>query len=48
MLDMPYFMNNNEWYYFDYKEKKYKLTNKATDKAKKSYKEYYEYFKNKK
>ena len=41
MIDMPYFMNNDEWYYFDYKQKKYKLTDKAPDKAKKSYEEFY-------
>lgn len=40
MIDMPYFMKNDEWYYFDYKKKKYMLTDKATEKAKISYKEY--------
>lgn len=38
----PYFMKNPEWYYFDAEEWKYKLTDKATEKAKKSYKEFYE------
>ena len=37
----PYFMSNEEWYYFDEKECKYKLTDKATDEAKKSYNEFY-------
>lgn len=41
MLDMPYFMNNPDWYYFDYEVKKYKLTDKAPQKAKDSYKEFY-------
>lgn len=41
MLDMPYFMTNEEWYYFDYKSKKYLLTDKAPEKAKESYKEFY-------
>ena len=40
-VDMPYFMTNNEWFYFDLKKKKYVLTDKAPDKAKKSYKEFY-------
>lgn len=42
MLDMPYFMENKDWYYYDYKEKKYKLTDKAPSKAKRSYDEFYE------
>lgn len=41
MIDMPYFMQNEEWYYFDYQKRKYILTDKASDKAKRSYKEYY-------
>lgn len=41
MIDMPYFMTNEEWYYFDYKKRKYVLTDKAPEKAKESYKEYY-------
>lgn len=39
---IPYFMKNEEWYYYDYESLKYKLTDKATDKAKKSYEEFYE------
>lgn len=41
VIDMPYFMTNKEWYYFDEEEFCYKLTDKATEKAKKSYKEFY-------
>ncbi len=40
-LEQPYFMENKEWYYFDSKEFKYKLTDKAPEKAKKSYEEFY-------
>lgn len=38
---MPYFMTNKEWYYFDAKDFKYKLTDKAPKKAVDSYKEFY-------
>lgn len=43
MIDtgMPYFMTNKEWYYYDEKEEKYKLTDKAPKEAIESYKEYY-------
>ena len=41
LLDRPYFMNNKEWYYWDEKDWKYKLTDKATEKAKESYIEFY-------
>ena len=41
MVDMPYFMENEEWYYYDYQKRMYILTDKAPDKAKKSYKEFY-------
>lgn len=40
-IGIPYFMENKEWYYYDEKEEIYKLTNKATKKAKQSYYEYY-------
>ena len=40
-VEEPYFTSNKEWYYYDYKEWKYKLTDKATKKAKESYKEFY-------
>jgi hypothetical protein len=39
---LPYFMTNKDWYYFDEKDFCYKLTEKATEKAKQSYKEFYE------
>ena len=38
---MPYFMENEEWFYFDSSEKIYKLTDKAPKKARESYKEFY-------
>lgn len=41
MVDMPYFMENEKWFYFDISEKKYKLTDKAPKKARESYKEFY-------
>lgn len=40
-IDEPYFMTNEEWYYFDVKERKYKLTDKAPKKAIESYNEFY-------
>ena len=40
-MGMPYFMINEEWYYYDEKEEIYKLTDKATEKAKQSYNEFY-------
>lgn len=39
--DKPYFMNNAEWFYFDEKEWKYFLTDKAPEKAKESYNKFY-------
>lgn len=42
MRDMPYFMEDEKWYYFDFKERKYKLTDEAPEKARQSYKEFYE------
>lgn len=36
------FLDNPEWYYFDEKEEIYKLTDKATNEAKESYKGYME------
>lgn len=39
--DKPYFMNNPEWFYFDEKEWKYFLTNKAPKEAKESYDKFY-------
>lgn len=42
----PYFMKDKSWYYFDEEEFKYKLTDKAPQKAIESYKEFYRLFKN--
>ena len=41
MVDMPYFMTKEKWYYFDYVKKKYVLTNEAPKKAKDSYDAFY-------
>lgn len=41
MVDMPYFMENEDWYYFDFKKRKYMLTAEAPDKAKESYEQFY-------
>ena len=38
----PYFMSNEDWYFFDEDEWRYKLTEKAPEKAMKSYEEFYE------
>lgn len=40
MRDMPYFMSNEEWFKFDFDKRIFVLTDKATEKAKESYKEY--------
>lgn len=40
-VDMPYFMENAEWYEFDLDKGIYVLTEEATEKAKESYKEFY-------
>ncbi len=40
-MERPFFMNNEKWYYYDYEELIYKLTDEAPKKAKESYKEYY-------
>ena len=39
--EKPFFLTNSEWFYFDEKEWKYKLTEKATSEAKKSYEDFY-------
>ena len=44
MQDKPYFMTNNEWYYFDEEEFKYMLTDKAPKEALLSYEEFYKEF----
>lgn len=40
MRDMPYFMENKEWYSFDFDKRKFVLTDKATKEAKESYEKY--------
>lgn len=40
-LERPYFMTNEEWYHYDYKERKLTLTDKAPPEAVKSYEEFY-------
>lgn len=39
--DVPYFMSNEEWYYYDWNEMMYKLTDKAPKEAIDSYYEFY-------
>lgn len=46
ILEQPYFMQNENWYYFDENDFRYKLTDKAPQKAQESYKEYYEELEN--
>lgn len=41
MVDMPYFMENSDWFEFDAKTGKYVLTADAPDKAVQSYTDYY-------
>lgn len=41
IFEEPYFLTNPEWYYYDEVELKYKLTDKAPEKAINSYKEFY-------
>ena len=40
-IEKPFFMTNKEWFYFEEEKMQYFLTEKATEKAKKSYKEFY-------
>ena len=42
IAEEPYFMKDSSWYYFDEKEFRYKLTDKAPNEAIVSYKEFYE------
>lgn len=46
MLDMPYFMENEDWYKFDFEKKIFVLTEKALKEAKKSYEEFYKQLNN--
>jgi len=41
LADEPYFLKDKSWYYFDEKDCKYFLTDKAPEKARESYREYY-------
>ena len=40
-MEKPFFMTNKEWFYFYENKMQYCLTEKATEKAKKSYEEFY-------
>lgn len=40
-VEMPYFLNNEEWYYYDEDEEMYKLTDKAPKEAIESYDAFY-------
>lgn len=42
IYEKPYFMSDASWYYFDEQECCYKLTDKAPEKARKSYREFYD------
>lgn len=42
--EQPYFLSNKDWYYYDEEDFCYKLTDKATKEAIKSYEEYYNNF----
>lgn len=42
MIDMPYFMENKEWYTFDYTKGRFVLTVKAPEEAKQSLIEFYQ------
>lgn len=39
--EMPYFLTNEDWFYYDKEEKIYRLTDKATKKARESYEKFY-------
>lgn len=41
MMDKPYFMENEAWFYFDENDWCYKLTKDAPEEAKESYNDYY-------
>lgn len=40
MRDMPYFMENKQWFEFDFDKEIFVLTSQAPEKAKESYEEY--------
>lgn len=41
LRERPYFFENEEWFYYDKKIHKYRLTDKAPEEARKSYEEFY-------
>lgn len=43
-IERPYFMSNKEWYFYNEKTGKFELTEKATSKAIKSFKEFEKLF----
>ncbi len=45
IVDKPYFMTNEEWYFYDIKMHKLALTEKAPPEAVKSYNEFYDFIK---
>ena len=44
IMNEPYFMTNDKWYYYDENEGKFKLTDKAPPEAIESYKEFYKLY----
>lgn len=40
LKDMPYFMNDETWFEFDFEKRVFVLTEEAPQKAKESYEEY--------
>lgn len=40
-VDEPYFMQNEDWYYFSGKSRKYEIYNNVPDEVKQSYEEFY-------
>ena len=41
MIDEPLFMQNEEWYYYDFDEKKYKLRDGVPKEVEESYEQFY-------
>ena len=48
LIEKPYFLTNKEWFKYDEKKKIYIITDKAPEKARKSYKEFYDKLENEK
>ncbi len=40
MIEMPYFMNDEKWYEFDFEKRIFVLTDEAPEDARESYNEY--------